>query len=72
MSTKKNDDWYITPWTEWQHYVGDGYVEPQWEEPSTKVKCECGTTLILGAEDSPELHQYYCPIFKEYKSKDIK
>lgn len=47
-------------------YYGDwGHtpaLEPAKIEPK---KCECGTTITMGAEDHPRFHQDYCPIFKK-------
>lgn len=49
---------------EWLDWMGafDGY---SW----TKVKCECGTSKTMGADDDPMFHSDYCPIYKEWKAK---
>lgn len=32
-----------------------------------RSKCECGTSIVMGKEDEPKYHSYYCPIAKEIK-----
>lgn len=68
MSSNSN---FNLPWG-WDAYVGDGYHSEETKKLESDVKCECGTTITLGAEDSPELHQSYCPVYKQFKEKETK
>lgn len=68
MSNNSN---FNLPWG-WDAYVGDGYHEEVSQQFKSELKCECGTTITMGKEDSPELHQHYCPVYKEFKAKEIK
>lgn len=66
-----NNSNFNLPWGR-DAYVGDGYHDEAPMTVKSELKCECGTTITMGKEDSPELHQDYCVIYKEYEKTNKK
>ena len=47
--------------------VYEGLDSVKQESTETKTVCECGTSKTMGANDDPQFHSTWCPIFKERK-----
>jgi hypothetical protein len=49
------------------------WINGMWQPLKPKPKCECGVTITMGADDSPEMHSDYCPVRQEYdRDKKLK
>ena len=56
----------------WNYHTQAEYDWLQGTLPETKeepIKCECGSSITLGKDDSWELHSDYCNCYKEKRIK---